>query len=276
MSNIVSVGTNKGGVGKSALAMFSAITSAARGKKTVVVDMDSQCGLSFRIPGATKHLRRGFAKSIVTGREIPLEDFEIGGNLWFVPGDLSAEIHGEKDCDAKKADRFLSLLLDRYDMVIVDSGPRPTELEKKVLSRGDVHFLPAGADKASIVGVIYRMINVIDISERIISRDKFFFIPWGVNTGEKTGKNAKLMNDMSTVMEKFGMSVLPPFAPVQDMTDFICGLDGIDMETFLKYPGIARKRKEILEWSERLWEKACAAMEPSPGFVSGETAGAGD
>lgn len=254
MPRVISVGTNKGGAGKSAVAMFTALVAASKGKKCAVIDIDSQCGLSFRLPGASKFLRRNLVKSIISGGDVPVEDFEIGENIWFVPGDLVSDEFGKQHFGDDRTDQFLDGLLSRYDIVIADSGPRPTEFEKKVLARGDVHLLPAGADKASIVGVVYRMTNVLDIV-KTAQRDRFFFIPWGVNTGEKTGKNAQLMEHITGVMKDFGMSVIEPFPPVQDMTDLICGLDSMTLETFLKYPGIARKKKEISEWADCLWQK---------------------
>lgn len=252
-ARIISVGTNKGGAGKSALAMFIALVSAYKGKKTVVLDADSQCGLSFRIKGAESHLRRGFVRSIVRDEEIPVKDFLIGENLSFVPGDLSAERWGEGDIPSHAGRRLLDELLSRFDVAVIDSGPRPTAFEKQLLAKGDVHLLPGGSDKASIVGVVYRMVAVIDLLGSV-EREKFFFIPWGVNLSEKTGKNARLMEHITGVMQDFGMSITPPFPPVPDMTDLICTLeDGVDMANFLKYPGIARRKKDILQWGEDLW-----------------------
>ena len=251
---IISVGANKGGTGKSALALFAGIVSAENGKRCAVFDMDSQCGLSFRVPGAVKLLRRNLVKLIASGKDFEFGEMQTGKNLWFIPGDLAANVYGEREFDKETVDRVIERRMDSYDVQEIDSGPRPTKIERHFLSKGDVHFLPAGSDKASVVGVIYRMIDVFD-SVGALPRDRFFFIPWGVNTSEKTGKNAQLVENMAVVMDEFGMSVLPPFPPVQDMTDFICGLDSMDLSHFLKYPGIARKRKNIIEWADILCSK---------------------
>lgn len=250
---MISVGTNKGGAGKSALALFAAMTAANQGKRVLVMDGDSQCGLSWRIPGALKHLRRHFVRDLASGKTPVKIEIPLGGGLYFLPGDLEGEKSGEGEVSGEGINSFLRDIFERYDVFIFDSGPRPTKLEREILSRGDVHLLPAGSDRASIVGVVYRMCDVLNMLEKI-NREQFFFIPWGVNTGEKTGKNSLLIKNMSSIMADFGMSVLPPFPPVQDMTDFICSLESADMDSFLKYPGIARKKKEILGWSELLWE----------------------
>lgn len=263
--NVVSVGVNKGGAGKSALSLFLALTAASMGARCAIVDMDPQCGLSFRVAGAAKMLNRGLVKSMLRGdAHSPSDEIVFGERISFIPGDLSGADHERAASNTDASANvllWLSSLASGFDAVVVDSGPRPTRVEKTILSAGAVHCLPAGIDRASLVGVVCRMAEVVEFAGET-ERNRFVFVPWGINTSEKTGRAAALASAVSEAFAEFGLSVVSPFPPVPDMTDLLCGLDGNSFEGFLKYPGFVRRKKEFIALRDEFWNVVFSMLSP--------------
>lgn len=256
---IIDCGTNKGGIGKTALALFTAITSSFYGYKTLLFDLDPQCGLSWRIDSAQKIMhdndlvRDFFSHPYGVSKEkcLPLNSL-----LDVVPGDMYAERHGVDTVTKKSVEEAVHTWETKghYDVIVFDTGPRPTALEKACSAQSTKHLIPFSNDKASIRGAVSRTQSLANMSNYTLLRENIVFIPWGVNIKEKTGKNKELMHALAQMFEDTGYTMTDVFPPIPDMTDLILSMSPITLDMFLKYPGLVRRKKEIMAFANRLQE----------------------
>lgn len=125
----------KGGVGKSSIAVNLAAISAARGKRTLVVDLDPQCNSTHYLLGDEANSPqtdiRDFFESTLTFQLKPADPqsyvhrtpFE---NLWLIPshpdlGDLQSKL--ESKHKIYKLREALETLLESYDAIYIDTPP---------------------------------------------------------------------------------------------------------------------------------------------------------
>lgn len=121
MSKVIMVSSFKGGVGKTTLTAALAVQLAARGKKTVAVDMDFgtrgldiALGAENLVSGNVLELLRGTATpeeaAVQTNRE----------NLCFVPAPSAFSVSDLEGIDGSRFDEALSALAENNDIVLLD------------------------------------------------------------------------------------------------------------------------------------------------------------
>ncbi len=167
MAQIVSVGSGKGGVGKSVVASNLALLLARQGKRVVLADLD--------IGGANVHVMFGHFKSKVT-----LEDFlerRVGSlndvavrlnslyDLKIIVGSgetlRSANLHYAKKVRLIRAFRQMEA-----DVVFVDVGPGTSYHALDFFLLGDLQLAITTADPTSVVDV-YRFIKLSAIRKAL-------------------------------------------------------------------------------------------------------------
>ena len=116
------IGSGKGGVGKSALAVLLAAELARRDRRVLLLDGAHNQGNLHVLLGVRP---AGRLDALVAG-EIGVADLvvPIAERLWLLPGDSGAEsLHGMAPVDRARLQRRLSAVYDDYDAVVVDAGP---------------------------------------------------------------------------------------------------------------------------------------------------------
>lgn len=116
------IGSGKGGVGKSTLAILLAAAFARRGRRTLLLDGAQNQGnlhilLGVRPPGSLESLWSG---------ELSPEELlvPLAPGLDLLPADSGAErLYGLGAVDRARLHHRLSTLYDGYDVVLVDGGP---------------------------------------------------------------------------------------------------------------------------------------------------------
>lgn len=143
---VVSIASNKGGVGKTATAVNLGYVAAATGARTLVWDLDSQAAATFYFRVKPK-VKGGSVSLIGKKKSLPRvirgTDFD---NLDVVPGDFT---HRNLDLvldNLKKPQGRLGKLLERvaddYDIVILDCPPGIGVLAESVFRASDAVVVP--------------------------------------------------------------------------------------------------------------------------------------
>ena len=150
MAEILTFINQKGGVGKTSLAMNFGIRLKMAGARVLLVDMDPQCNLTYIM---------GVDDPAHTVYEVMLRQV----------GAADAVIHAA-ECDLLAASSSLSTLrdalrpvADSYDFIIIDSPPTLGILTINVLSVANSVIIPALADVFSLQGVgqLYASIQAV-------------------------------------------------------------------------------------------------------------------
>jgi chromosome partitioning protein len=150
---VISIITEKGGVGKTTTSIHLGASFAEKGKKTLLIDFDAQRNLSigYKIPKDFDYTIRNFLN----------EDFENfalsqkNENLFILAGDRDIESKGYKrNALSKHISNFKNL---GFDYIIIDCPPRPITsnvgLGEIALSASDYVISPIEAEEYSIEGI---------------------------------------------------------------------------------------------------------------------------
>ena len=143
---IVACYSAKGGVGKPASAVNLAWWCAARGRSTVLVDLDPQGASSFYFRGDPARAKAG--KKLLQGRS-PLTEHLQGTdypNLDLLPAHKGFRGADALLAQADKPRRALADLLgaleSQYDLVLLDCPPGITETSDQVMRAADLIVVP--------------------------------------------------------------------------------------------------------------------------------------
>ena len=167
MASIVSVGSGKGGVGKSVVASNLALLLAREGRRVVLVDLD--------VGGANVHVMFGhfdlgvtlsdfLDRKVDTLNDATIE-LESLFNLKIIPGTgetlRSANLHYAKKMRLIRAFKRMDA-----DVVVVDVGPGTNYHSLDFFLLGDIQLAVTTTDPASVVDV-YRFIKLAAIRKAL-------------------------------------------------------------------------------------------------------------
>lgn len=172
---IIGFANEKGGVGKTTLALHTATWLARQGRRVVLVDLDTQAGISHflgvepaddvaELLRSVLFLRADRRPSITSFlRRSPLSQYS---SLLLIKGDTQT---GEVEAELRQPDRpspgevlteALAPLTDRGVIVVIDTGPYAGKLQAAVLEAADhvvVPGIPEGATEAGILKIAQRL-----------------------------------------------------------------------------------------------------------------------
>ena len=129
---IITIGNEKGGVGKTTTAVTLAVGLARRGQRVLIIDGDPQGHATRAVgynkePGLFKLLAQGEAwRDII--RVVPPEwymDEHGDGQLFLVPSDVSTRAIGDNLDSAMTPRRRFEQLQNVVDVIVVDTAPTP-------------------------------------------------------------------------------------------------------------------------------------------------------
>jgi len=156
---ILSIVNNKGGVGKTTTAINLAAGLAAKKKRVLLVDLDSQSASTFSL-GCSVDEGLSLA-DVLTGESNPLDAIRQTSvpNLSLLPGSFELVNIEMNLKDAQDRENTLSKRLqgvrDLYEYIIIDSPPSMSLLTLNGLIAADYHIIPVVPVVLSLQGLVH-------------------------------------------------------------------------------------------------------------------------
>ena len=157
----IAIVNRRGGVGKTATAHAIGAGLARKGYKTLFVDLDSQCNLTFDVGGNPAPLT---SMEVLSGTATAQEAIQHtkGGDI--IPASPSLAVADTTITDTGKEYRLKEALagLD-YDYIIIDTPPALGVLTVNALTASTSAIIPAQAEVHSIqgIGLLYEVIRAV-------------------------------------------------------------------------------------------------------------------
>ena len=171
---IISVANQKGGCGKTTLAVNIAAALSRLGHKTLLIDLDPQAHATYALGYSKKSSNMKTSYDIFRAHfdktDAPLDDMVIKdrGNLAFIPANMmlsTAEINlGGVNGAATILSRTLTnSYFDKYEYVVVDSPPSFGFLTLNSMYAADMILVPVDLSYFSFNGIdsVYRVTNLL-------------------------------------------------------------------------------------------------------------------
>jgi chromosome partitioning protein len=207
---IITISTNKGGVGKTTTVVNLACSLARQGYKIGMIDFDAQANLSNNYWGQYK-ANNDLTKIIRTQQFIQKQDFTlVGDNLWILPNfeNLTEGLFYSLYPSATQTkDRYmiLSILLQElegFDYLLIDTPPNLENRSISAIMVADFLLCPVLLEKSSIDAVK----NIIKIVQGLASNYSEFKAPVSALVHTRVSRITKLLN---SVMGKYSNQLLP-------------------------------------------------------------------
>lgn len=168
----IAVLNNKGGVGKSTVAVQIAHGLAKLGYRVVLVDLDGQNDSSLFLGIDEGKYKRTFYDLIDKRENITLDQciINVRENLDLLPNshieEINSEFYREPRIDLVLQEKLKDFDTMEYDFVIVDCGPQRTRINDAVLCYVDNIIMPVQVEAASVraCGSIYEYLGDLRLS----------------------------------------------------------------------------------------------------------------
>lgn len=167
---ILAISNRKGGTGKTTVAVNLAAEFAALGRRTVLIDLDSQghcaVGVGFRLERGAPGVQRIFVDAEATLSQF-IQPTGVE-NLWLAPADPTFD-HGSGERDDRRLRRAIEEegLRQRFDVLVIDTPPSLDTLLVNALIAADHLLVPYVPHHLSFEGVRQLMRALF----RIMTRD---------------------------------------------------------------------------------------------------------
>lgn len=143
----------KGGIGKTTAAIHLGVGLQRRGFKTLIIDMDAQCNLTFSLGGDYQH--KPTIMDAILGKVDVFDTIQHLDEVDVIPGSSNLSTL-ENKLDPEGREFFLAdtiaPLKDDYDFIIIDSPPALSLITVGIMCASDSIIIPVGMDMYSFQG----------------------------------------------------------------------------------------------------------------------------
>ena len=168
---------NKGGVGKSTIAVHLAHGLARKGFKVLLIDMDGQNDASLFLGFTSEDYKNSLCDLFEKDKKVTLPECIIAAreNLDLLPSRhidrVNEKLYGETCIKNVLAEKLAGLREMGYEFAIVDCGPQRSRVNDAVLYYADGIIVPVQVETASVraIGNIYEYISDLGLDSGMIS-----------------------------------------------------------------------------------------------------------
>lgn len=152
----IAVLNNKGGVGKSTVAVQISHGLAKLGFKVILVDLDGQNDSSLFLGVSSSDYNKTFYDLIDKRNPVDIDEciLHVRDNLDLLPNshieEINAEFYREPRIDLILDEKLIGLENKDYDFIIIDCGPQRTKVNDAVLCYIDNIVMPVQVEAASV------------------------------------------------------------------------------------------------------------------------------
>lgn len=162
---VTAVINQKGGVGKSTTSQNLAAGLSLKGKRVLLIDMDSQGNLSLSV-GADKSRGTVSILEVLTRENTAAQSIQTIRGLDIIPATISlagADMQLTEMGKEYRLKEALAPLREEYEHIIIDTPPALSILTVNALTSADNVIIPAQADIYSIeaIGQLYSTIKAV-------------------------------------------------------------------------------------------------------------------
>ncbi|MDD3046215.1 MAG: AAA family ATPase [Candidatus Pacebacteria bacterium] len=172
MTKVIAVANQKGGVGKTSIAVNLPVFLTAYGKRVLLVDFDSQANSTFSLGIDPKTLRKSVYEAIlgeVHPQEVIKRTVFLGYDILPTSHDLagaSIDLVNMKDREFRLK-KVIDSVKDNYDLVFIDCPPSLGLPTLNALVAADDVLIPVQAEYLSIEGLGQLTSNIKLINENL-------------------------------------------------------------------------------------------------------------
>ena len=169
---IIAIANQKGGVAKTTTTHNLGVALAAKGKKVLLVDMDSQASLTISVGLEPLEMKHSIV-DVLKKESLPTKEciYQMSENLHIITSiiDLAPmEIEMLSRASREKIlDRSLKQVKENYDYILIDCPPQLSILTINALSCADKVIIPVKTDYLAYRGLTQLQDSIREIKELI-------------------------------------------------------------------------------------------------------------
>lgn len=173
---IIAIANQKGGCGKTTVAINLAACLAREGQRTLLVDLDPQghCGLGLAVP--EEQVEFSIADVLLepsgkNGVDLTRITWQISNNFDLAPAKtdlahLETKLAGVEGRDLRLRE-ILERVADRYDFVLIDSPPTVGFLTQSTLHAADEVIVPVDTGYFALHGLSKQLESIRDVAAKL-------------------------------------------------------------------------------------------------------------
>jgi chromosome partitioning protein len=270
MSRVIAIGNQKGGVGKSTLAVHLSAALGEKGRQCLIWDLDMNRGSTLQL-GIPKEMPVLGSYEVLTGMEDPVEvvvqngdfeDIEFPRNVYLIPARRNLE-----GIDAVLSSKYkfgnpkdiLKPLIDRvrdkFDYVFLDTAPNLTLPTVAAYKATDYFLLSAIPEPLAMEGLSDALQDIATVREQGNPSLRLIGVVLSAIKGRKTRLQRELINYIHKTFDHSSDPYIRSYSTYIGETTYICESQKHGKTMFQLYPEhkVTNQYRELaLEFEERL------------------------
>jgi chromosome partitioning protein len=215
----ITFSNEKGGVGKTTLAIHTAAGLAVRGKRVLLIDADAQANATEALGIAPQ---AGIYDLMVRSKPwkevlhvMPPETYEppnvrSKGLLAVLPGDIQTGVIGQLVQDVFLLSTRLKEIENSIDVVVIDTAPTPSLLHGVIYLATDAIVFPTLCETFSLRGIVKTIANLDRFSNQREMQLGTRITPIGIIPNMYRGKTVEHTENLQALRDQFGGMVWDP------------------------------------------------------------------